>query len=354
MSFLSKLWGKARGARGESIGGQSPGDPIDAFWAWWAGVSDELASGYETKQPPSDDLVERISERVKAIHPGLAWETGAGVTSRHQFALSSEGDAALRVVTQRWLSRAPKPTARWEYYAARQRGDADSHHTLRIGERDFQYADFKLTTEVDETRAVVHVVIYHPQFASMPEPERLQPMFLFLDHVLGEDDVTSWVGSVDSGEQLPPDAAGSGALLDVVRKLRAEHDDEQVTLLQGTRADAPIIVLARLGLKRLDYLLHDHHLELTFNLREPDENGLHGAEEGDELNALEDGLIAELSHRAVWIGHETFAGKRVAHFHADSSAAIQQEIESYCAAHGHWEMSLSVKSDPEWAVLRRY
>jgi hypothetical protein len=351
MSFFSKLWSKGRG---ESTANSTASDPIDAFWAWWSTVSDELASSYESKEPPSSELVDQISERVKAIHSGLAWETAPGVASQHQFAISGEGDAGLRLVAQRWLSRAPKPSPRWEYYAARQRGGADARCTLSIQNRDFQYADFKITTQVDEARAVVDVVVYHPHFAAMPEPERLQPLFLFLDDVLGEDDVTSWIGSVDSASELPAEASGSGALLEAVRQLREGHDDERVTLLKGTRAGAPVIALVRLSLKRLDYLLHDHHLELTFTIREPSEDGLHTAEEGDELNALEDGLIAELSHRVVWIGHETFGGKRVAHFHADSTADIQRAIESYCEAHGHWEVSLAVKADPEWAVLSRY
>ena len=351
MSLFSKLWGKRRR---ESTSSGSTGDPIDAFWTWWSGVSDELARSYESKQPLSDNVLEQISAHVTAIDPGLAWETGPGVTSRHHFAMSSEGDAALRVVTQRWLSRAPKSSGKWEYYAARQRDGADARHTLRIGDRELDYADFKLTMQVDETHAVVDVVIYHPQFATMAEPERLQPMFLFLDHVLGEDDVTSWIGSVDSAAEPLAEATGSGALLDAVGKLREGHDDERVTLLRGTRAGAPAVALMRLSLKRLDYLLHDHHLELTFTIREPNEGGLHGSDEGDELNALEDSLIAELSHRAVWIGHETFAGKRVAHFHADSSADIQRAIERHCEAHGDWEVSLTVKADPEWSVLSRY
>jgi hypothetical protein len=351
MSFFSKLWSKERG---ESTANRTTSDPIDAFWAWWGRVSDALANSYESEQPPSGELLEQITEHVKAIHSGLAWETGPGVTSQHHFAMSAEGDAALRVVAQRWLSRAPKPSAQWEYYAARQRGGANARCTLSIQDREFQYADFKITTEVDEARAVVHVVVYHPHFAGMPEPERLQPMFLFLDDVLGEDDVTSWIGSVDSASEPLPDASGSGALLDAVRKLREERDDQRVTLLKGTRAGAPLIALVRLGLKRLDYLLHDHHLELTFTIREPSEDGLHGPEEGDDLNALEDGLIAELSHRVVWIGHETFGGKRVAHFHADSTADIQRAIESHCEAHGDWDVSLSIKADPEWTVLSRY
>lgn len=352
MSFLSRIFG---GGRAKPTPAAVANDPIDAFWVWWREASVELAKAYDDEsEGPSEALIEAISEKVHGIHEGLAWETGPGRNSDHHFAVSAEGDASLRVLTQRWLSRAPQPSKSWEYYAARQRG-GDQKKTLTIDGRSFEYEDFTLALDVDETRAEVNVVAYHPLFAEMAEEDRVQPTFLVLDDLLGEDDVTSWIGSVDTATAEPDGAKPAAALLEAVRELRSRWDDEKVSLLKGKHPDgSPLFALMRLGLKRLDHLLHDHHLELVFELREPTEHGLTTQEEGDELNTLEEGLCAELGPRAIWIGHETYGGKRILHFHADSSPAIQDTVLRYCEAQGDWKPDLTVKHDPAWAILRRY
>lgn len=348
MSWLSKLVG--RGEKAEAL----PSDPIDAFWKWWERASVRLAAGYDRGEQPNEALVQEISERVNAIHEGLAWETGRGKSSQHHFALTAEGDPALRVMTQRWLARAPKASKSWEYYAARQGSGGDARRTLTIDGREFDYEDFRIGLDADESHALVHVVVYHPKFSHMSEGERAQPLFLFLDDVLGEDAVTSWIGSVDSAGELPDGAGTAGELVEAVRKLRVDWDDQTVSLLEGKRDDAPVIAVMRLKLKRLDYLLHDHHLELLLDLRQPREDGLCFGDENEELGSFEDGLLEELGHRAVWIGHETVGGQRIIHFHADGSPALQDAIQRYTDAHGDWESELSVAYDPGWKVLDRY
>lgn len=348
MSWLSKLLNRGDDKPAE------PRDPIDAFWQWWERASVRLAAGYDRGEQPNEAFVEEISERVHAMDEGLAWETGRGQKSAHHFALSSEGDAALRVTTQRWLARAPKPSESWEYYAARQGSGADAQRTLTINGRQFDYADFRVGMEVDESHAVVHVVVYHPTFAEMSEEERGTPLFLFLDDVLGEDAVTSWIGGVDNAAELPEGAGTAGELAEAVRKIRADWDDQAVALLEGKRDESPLLALMRLKLKRLDYLLHDHHVQLTLKLRQPREDGLCFGDENEELGTFEDGLLAELGPRAVWIGHETVDGERVIHFHADGSPALQGVIERYTEAHGDWESDLTVTFDPAWDILRRY
>lgn len=350
MSFFSKIFGGGSKQKPAA----PPADPIDAFWAWWREASVELAKGYDAGRQPNEQLLHAISEHVHAIHENLAWETGPGVESDHHFVLSSEGDAERRVLTQRWLSRAPKRSKSWEYYAARQKSGGDPKKTLSINGRKFDYEDFKLGLKVSDTRAVVHVAAYHPLFAEISEAEQIQPTFLVLDDLLGEDDVTSWIGNVDCVAEEPEGAVVPQALVEAVRELRSKWDDEKISLLEGKIDDLPLFVLMRLGLKRLDHLLHDHHLELVLDFRESTENGLCSGEENEELNTLEEGLSAELGPRAIWIGHETHGGKRRVHFHADSSPAIQDAIHRYCEAHGDWQTELIVVHDPSWQILHRY
>ncbi len=351
MSLFSRIFGKGGQKKPAAA---APADPIDAFWAWWPEGSLALAQAYDRSERPSDELIEAISEHVRAMHDGLSWETGPGRASEHHFALSAEGDAELRVLTQRWLSRAPNPSKSWEYYAARRASGADARRTLKMGGRAFDYADFRVQATPDTTHAVIDVVVFHPLFADMDEDERIQPAFLFLDDVLGEDTVSSWLGTVDMTSESSAANDTVGALVEAVRMLRDGWSDEAVSLIEGQRDERPLIALMRLGLKRLDHLLHDHHLELVLAIRELTEAGFPSADEGDELNDFEDGLVEELGPRAVWIGHETCQGKRSIHFHADSSPGVQQAVLTYCQAHAHWETELSVRHDPGWEIVKRY
>lgn len=329
-------------------------DAIDEFWAWWAGASEELATTINAKQPLDETQIEAISERVNAIHESLAWEMGPGVQSEHHFALSPEGDAELRVVTQRWLARAPGASAHWEFYAARQGSGHDPALTLTLNDRSFAFADFRLALEIDEHHAVVHVEAFHPLFAELPEEERGFPTFLFLDNTLGEDVVTSWIGSVDALAELPEEAKAPEELQAAVAQVRASWDPETTSLAQVEIDGMPLFALVKLQLKRLDHLLHDYHWQLVLTLQEADERGLPSATENEELNELEDGLIEALGPRAIWISHETHAGTRTINFHADSVSITEDEVLQYCAVNGHWPAELSVTHDPAWEILHRY
>jgi hypothetical protein len=350
VSFLGKLFGQ----RHRSAATPPPSDPIDAFWTWWHTASAQVARGFDSGEGLTDELIEEITEHVKAMHEDLAWETGAGETSDHHFALSAEGDAELRVLTQRWLARAPKPSQSWEYYPARQASGKDPRSTLQIEERVYNFADFRVAAEVDVHRAVVDVVVYHPHFEALEKASRSLPTFLFLDNLLGEDGVTSWLGSIEPSDDPSGKEVDPSELRSMVRSLKDTWDDNVVSLLQGERDELPFIVAFRLQLKRLDHLLFDRHLELELALSEPTERGLHFAEEGEELNDFEDALIQELGHNAVWIGHETHAGKRLIHFHGDGSPNLQATILQFCEAHSHWQSELRVTHDPSWKILKRY
>lgn len=329
-------------------------DAIDEFWAWWSKASQGLARTLDSRRPLSDEQIEALSERVQAVHESLSWEMGAGERSRHHLAVTAEGDAELRVVAERWLARAPDPSEAWEYYAARQASPEDAQNSLSLSGRTFDFDDFRAGLEVDEDHSRIHVEIYHPEFATMEDDELLMPTFLFLDDALGEDAVTSWIGRVETTAECPDESVDRLGLRAAVSELRAKSNDGTLYLLTGEVDGDPLISVMRLGLKRLDYLFQDHHWELTLLVNDPNEQGMPEGDEIRELGDFEDGLIEALEPRAVWIGRETHSGKRVMHFHADSSSISEGEVLAYCETHGHWQAELTVTHDPAWEILHRY
>lgn len=329
-------------------------DEIDQFWRWWKGAAAGLAQAFDAGAGLSDAQIEDISQHVKAMGD-LAWETGPGVDSRHHFALSAEGDAELRVLTQRWLARAPAKSDAWEFFPARQpsRNVADS--SITFGDKVFAFSDFRLKITRDEDRERFDLEIYHPVFAELDDDACYRPAFLALDNALGEDGVVRWIGSIDLTRTPIDGGVTLAALNDEVAAVAADWKSDRTWLLEGKTADGyPVLAVVNPSIKRLDYLLHDHHYELTLELVDVTEKGLPDGEENQDLNEFEDELMAELGHAAVWVGHETYEGRRIIHFHADSSAALQKKVEDFVELDGRWEAELSVEYDPRWEILDKY
>ena len=82
-----------------------------------------------------DRIVNDITKHVQRVHPQMAWELQPGSQAAHGFCLSPEGNPELRQVALRWLERAPKPDATWEYHASKQ--PARSLMTLMVAGGQF-------------------------------------------------------------------------------------------------------------------------------------------------------------------------------------------------------------------------
>ena len=197
--------------------------------------SPRLAKAFDEGR--GDSVGDELSRRVHAIHPDLAWETGPGLAgARHHLALSSEGDVTLRVLTERWLARAPAPDAAWEYYPARQPSGRDAKLNLALHDApgiDIAYADARAALEVDEAREVVHVKLHHPALARLPEKSRSTAAFLMLDDALGEDGVERWVGHLDLSVEPLPAAQPVAALAEAVASLERHSTGERWVIIEA-------------------------------------------------------------------------------------------------------------------------
>jgi hypothetical protein len=331
-----------------------PPDPIDAFWLWWSTARAPLAAAIESRAV--DEWVPRISEQVRAVHPKLAWELGPGVKSAHHLCVSADGDAGLRVTTERWLSRAPAPDALWEYYPAKQpRPRGDAKLTLRLGEVDLAYADVRFALHVHPIRRVVHVVVFHPKLHELDEARRGLATMLFLDDVLGEDGTERWLGDVRHTLDSSEASDDRDALFAATETLASRARDQDFTLLEGRAKDGGRkLAVVNLGIKRLDHLLMESHLEVTITYPAAP-NGFYESEAvGEELKAMEDALLEALGKDAVYIGHETGVGRRVIHLHVATSGPAQQRLTEWERAYPKWDIETTARADPRWDVLGRW
>lgn len=182
-------------------------DGIAAFWSWWGaeGHASAASTFDHGDEQARSGLGLALAERVGAIDPGLAFETGAGRSARHLLVVTAAGDPEVRDVARRWLAGAPPADDSFEYADTRQPVPDPAGLAIALDEhRTVDLASATVVTVVGDGR--VHVELSHPEFGSLPDEARGQITFLFLDALLGEEVVEDWVGHVGWASDHPADA----------------------------------------------------------------------------------------------------------------------------------------------------
>ena len=301
------------------------------FWSWWPGARDRIA-GAISGGGFDDRLIGEINRAVQGIHPSMAWELAPGRTAQHAFCISPEGNPELRQVALRWLALAPAPDATWEYHAAKQA--ASALMGLEVAGRRFDLEAMRATSSWDPARQRVDVRLWHPGFEGLPEQIRLQVGFLFLDQLLGEEDVERWIGSIDlldapTGGRTPTELK---AEVERRRVEAATATDGDGTWVLGERTGPdgqPEIVMADAALKRIDHPFANHHVSIAVHFgveRFPTDT------EAALLNAEEDDLVTRLGDTAIFAARTTSPGVRTLHFVAPEPDAMRASIDPWAEA----------------------
>lgn len=327
-------------------------EAIEGFWRYWADnrASIEGAIGDGTLTA----WVEPLAERVHAISGELDWEMGAGENAAHYFCVSAKGDPVVRVLAEKWRAKGPANDATFEFHPSRPGGGYRPDSALEFEGVEFDQRGFQVALETDESRERVHVKVHHPAFDGSP---KLQAMatFITLDNVFGEDEVERWIGEVELADAPIPDATDLGRLGEALGALREVATGERFAVLRGELPDGkPVFVTANLAVKRVDNLLMDMHIQMSFPLHDPTPEGLTAEAEADELNALEDVLCRSLGRDAIYIARETHSGSRILHFHAAAAGPALARIDQFCREDADRNVDVETALDPSWEILRRW
>lgn len=319
-------------------------ESVDAFWQWWATERDRLAAAIADGSVQS--WVGVIGKHVHAIDRGLAWNLSSGTTTQHALVVSPEGDPALRPRALAWLAQAPPADAVWEYFTARQRVPLGS---LRLDRLDVDLAEFRAIVSWDSIRERVDLGLWHPALRDASKDARMRVSMLFLDNLLGEDDVERWIGSIDvledpTGGRTPDDLR---AEIDR-RAATATGDQWSLATVKDGRDEA--LSLLNLAVKPIDNPDCRFHLTVTV-ARGLDQLAHSG--ETKELDAAEDRLAGSLAAAgAVNLGHVTARKERRIHFMCPDSDRAKEIANSWATAERRFEPRIEVKSDPRWEVRR--
>ncbi|MCQ2001102.1 DUF695 domain-containing protein [Arthrobacter zhaoxinii] len=294
-----------------------------------------------------------MGERLAAVHPDLAWDTGAGRRARHLLAVSSDGDAVLRRIAEQWLRAAPAADDAWEYAAARQPVPGVSGQALMIDGYRLDAGDVRFRISEDPGGQRLNLEVHHPVFPDLPEGVPLQVSFLILDWILGEDGVERWVGAVDTSTN---GATATATVSDLAAAAKALADRERggtwVLMEAVTPAGERVMAKARRPLRWIDYPMFDLHTEVRLTYSDYQDDGLPTQASLDLLRRAEDGISAALGTRGILVAQETAAGTRVLHYYSDSedqnSGAV---IETAARAAGGDTRHLP---DPGWKHMRKF
>ena len=295
------------------------------FWTWWASGRDRVAAAI-TGGGFDNRLVEDISRAVRTIHPQMAWELAPGRTAEHAFCLSSEGNHEVRQAALRWLATAPPPDATWEYHASKQA--SATLMGLEVAGTRFDLEEMRAIASWDESRFRLDVRLWHPSFEKAPEPVRLQAAFVFLDQLLGEDDVERWIGQIDvldapTGGRTPEELRAE------VDRHRSESPGEATWILgQMDRPEGPMFVTANAALKRIDHPFDDYYAQISLVF----DGGLPQDEIADALNREEDDLLPRFEGLAIFAARTTESGKRTLHFVTEDTDKLRPAIDAWAAA----------------------
>lgn len=329
----------------------SGADPIAAFWRWWT------KNRVQLERAISDGTlrtwVDPVSRLARAVDPRLDWEFGKGKRAQHYFCLSAKGDPEVRVIAERWRSAGPADDAVFEFYASRP-GTGGAPFPIVFDDVTFDVSEVRVLREDDDARARMHLRVWHPAFASIPERLRRTATFLALDGVLGEDEVERWIGGIELLERAPDGGIALDVLGASLDALRARDHDRIHTLLEAALPDGrPLIVAADLRLKRVDHLLMDTHVEAQLSLRDAEPNGLPTRDELARLRDAEQRLDSLLGHDAVFVARETGGAKRTTHFHVAETGPALPRVDAW-ASEIEWAVEVRVTRDPAWSILRRW
>jgi hypothetical protein len=304
----------------------SDDEPVD-FWTWWVDGRDRVAQAIASGGF-DDRLIEDISRAVRTVHPAMAWELAPGRTAQHAFCLSPEGNPELRQAALRWLETAPPADATWEYHASKQA--SPTLMGLEIGGTRVDLEEMRAVTSWDPTRRRVDVRLWHPGFATAPENVRMQIGFLFLDSLLGEEEVERWIGEITLLDAPTGGRTPAELTAEIERRRDEVGGTETWVLGELTQPDGRVVVVvADAALKRIDHPFADHHVEIAAPLghdRMPD------ATELEVLNAEEDALLARLEGVATYAGRTTEPGRRTMHFVAPDPEALRPGIDAWAAS----------------------
>jgi len=134
-----------------------------------------------------------------------------------------------------------------------------------------------------------------------------------------------------------------------------ESVKEKWQIVQGERAGRPLIARFNAGAQHLaGSPRYGIQIGVAIPLRLPDSRGLPQGKEFDEINSIEETLLAKVAGRALLVGVITTGGMREFVLYTGSGEWIRSFHEEMRAAITTHEVQVMAQADPDWSVFRQF
>jgi hypothetical protein len=172
-------------------GDTTPSQLIEDFWAWFAQNSSQIIDLYSRNDVM--DLSDLINHQINKIDKQLAWEIGPGIHKPYLFTISSEGNFSLRPVAEKMIGAAPA-LIEWEFYYSRPSREPAARVRLPGRNLQFDTSGWKFVPLEHPDRGKLDLLIMDEQLARSEPEASLTAVSIYLDQLLGEDTVETWIG----------------------------------------------------------------------------------------------------------------------------------------------------------------
>lgn len=159
----------------------------EKFWAWFL-EQEQALFGFRASQ---EELSADLTEALEAVHPDLSFEFGPPRSGQRDFTISAGGISGAFPDVRRLVEAAPS-LPRWRVLAFQQRKPI-SRVAINGVELRMDQVWLAASREGDK----LEVTLFVEGYRRTPEDPYGQIAYAFLDAVLGELDVESYLGGIE-------------------------------------------------------------------------------------------------------------------------------------------------------------
>lgn len=167
---------------------------IKSFWRWFQYESKRLASLYDKGQ--LELLSAEINSQLDLVSNKLAWEIGSGSKADHSLTISAEGNPSLRELANSVIRVAPRIQG-WEFYSSKQARGVQSVIRLPNRRTVISTRHWRFVPQEDSELGRIHLTIVDSRLPALDRQTALSAVSIFLDALLGEDEVEEWIGRLN-------------------------------------------------------------------------------------------------------------------------------------------------------------
>ena len=162
----------------------------EVFWTWFKKNSSRLFH-FENEQ---EEIFNELAFQLGKINQDLTFEFGPVQNGKREFIISAGGIKASFPAVEKLYSAKPE-IAEWEFIKFRPR--RDTIHTVQFHEKKIEPKEIRFLLFNDDERDKIGILLFLNGYNEFESDMYHQIAYLFLDQIIGEYDVETYIGAIE-------------------------------------------------------------------------------------------------------------------------------------------------------------